>query len=122
MLALQSKLIALGAQKKAGNSKKKFNKAISLDDDDDKAHNSSSNKNSAKKGGVTVGQKSGKAIISSLNDDAYDKDSDEGSGSDEGKDELNESVLSAVTEDENEYFKSKLIYQKRALFRKNLTL
>ena len=38
-------------------------------------------------------------------------------------DRLNESMLSDVSEEENSnYFKSKLIYQKRALLRKNLTL
>ena len=33
-----------------------------------------------------------------------------------------ESVLSEIQDDENEYFKSKLIFQRRALFRKNVTL
>ena len=41
----------------------------------------------------------------------------------EDSDQLNRSVLSDVSEeDNNAYFKSKLIYQKRALLRKNLTL
>jgi hypothetical protein len=57
----------------------------------------------------------GKAINLSLQDDE--------DLASEDSDQLNRSVLSDVSEeDNNAYFKSKLIYQKRALLRKNLTL
>lgn len=51
--------------------------------------------------------------INHYEDDDYDDDDYE--------DDDNESVLEEI-ENEDAYFKKKLIYQNRALFRKNLTL